>query len=571
MSSPLQKKVLVRPRGCLSRVALLNNIGALLMFDDDDSLVEDAFNRFQAVIDSPSPVHSKKTSNVWKIEPMESDYQGLSWFYRKLKKKRLDHMDSCNIRNHHNYNKCSATNHPRISAAGQDHHHPLGLEYIQEPLLATPNHSHEQVQAMAYINWATLKNCIDRLKRACELAADDPYLLTIAQNNMAVLQFSSTSINEIKFDGWRLLQQAQLSFDQYQRQQQRQQHTNSKLKHQDYLEDETLFSQPQQEVQSTQNLFNETDCYIQISLWCNMARFAVRRNDPTKSIEFSDKICHYYQQEMKQQQHCPKSQQTLHKNKYCLKKKWISTVLVKYYIQGMAHQRMDHFDKALDHYNHFLHHARKEFGHHHIHVSVVLQLKGSVLFEQRNLTAAMLAFLASLKIQERQSTPHKNSFATLERLLYQIARTLHDKEEYTDALSMYQKTLKLQQQNNKNDNKSVQILTTMCNIARIHYLLGDVKMALNINEEIVQIASKISGSKHPFVAHRLKILGNMLVEVGRLSDAMEVFAKAARCGISDAITNFYHNDEDVETSSFAIKAAKTLSKVGVLHPHSPCA
>jgi len=237
----------------------------------------------------------------------------------------------------------------------------------------------------------------------------------------------------------------------------------------------------------------------------------------------------------------------------------------------MANQRLDHFDKALDHYNHFLHHARKEFGHHHKHVGVVLQLKGSVLFEQRNLTPAMLAFLASLKIQELQSATLTKNCCTFERLLYQIARTLHDKEEYTDALTMYQKTLKLQKQNNKNDKKSVQILTTLCNAARLHYLLGDVTMALSINEEIVEIASKISGNKHPFVAHRLKILGNMLVEVGRLTDAMEVFAKAARFGISDAITNFYHNDEDVDTSSFAIKAAKTLSKVGVLYPHAPCA
>uniref|UniRef100_A0A7S2WIG4 Kinesin light chain n=2 Tax=Eucampia antarctica TaxID=49252 RepID=A0A7S2WIG4_9STRA len=288
-----------------------------------------------------------------------------------------------------------------------------------------------------------------------------------------------------------------------------------------------------------------------------MARFAVRRNDSTKTIELCEQISHLYEE-----------QQLQHKKKYCLRKKWIATVLAKYYILGMAQQRLDHFDKALDCYNHFLHHARKELGHHHVHVGAVLQLKGSLLFEQRNLTAAMLAFLASLKIQELQSS---TTIMTNERLLYQIARTLHDKEDFTDALTMYQKTLKLQREKNNNDPKSVQVLTTLCNMVRIHYLLGDVTTALSINEEIVQIAAKISGNKHPFVAHRLKILGNMLVEVGRLSDAMEVFAKAARSGISDAITNFYHNDEDVDTSSFAIQAAKTLSKVGVLYPHAPCA
>lgn len=558
LSSPLQKKVLVRPRYCLSRVSLLNNIGALLMFDDDDS-VEDACSRFQAVIESPCPnLKSSKSSSVWKIEPNEPDYQGLSWFYRKLRK-RVD--TDWNSNNHSIF----CTSHNRLFAVdnnGQDY--PLGLEYIQEPLLATPNHSHKHIQAMAYINLATLKNCSDRLKRACELASDDPYLLTIAKNNLAVLQFSSTTTTtDSILDGWHLLQQAQTSFDEYQKQQHR-------IKNHDNHKNEKIQPHLQQK-QYSNNFYNEMDGYIQISLWCNMARFAVRRNDPTKSIDLSEKISQYYQQQQELQQQLQQPPLPTHKKKYCLRKKWIATVLTKHYIQGMANQRLDHFDKALDHYNHFLHHARKEFGHHHKHVGVVLQLKGSVLFEQRNLTPAMLAFLASLKIQELQSATLTKNCCTFERLLYQIARTLHDKEEYTDALTMYQKTLKLQKQNNKNDKKSVQILTTLCNAARLHYLLGDVTMALSINEEIVEIASKISGNKHPFVAHRLKILGNMLVEVGRLTDAMEVFAKAARFGISDAITNFYHNDEDVDTSSFAIKAAKTLSKVGVLYPHAPCA
>jgi len=284
-----------------------------------------------------------------------------------------------------------------------------------------------------------------------------------------------------------------------------------------------------------------------------MARYAVRRNDPNKALALGDQITELYNR-----------QYQYYNENCCKRKKWIVTVLIKYYIMGMANQRLDHFEVALECYNHFLQHARKEFGHDHILVGTVLQLKGSVLFEQRNLTAAMLAFLASLKIQEFTS-PHN-----LERLLYQIARTLHDKEDYTDALHMYQRTLVLQKQKNQ---MSVQVLTTMCNIARIYYVLGDVSTSVKINEEIIQIATQLSGQKHPFVAYRLKVLGNMLVEVGRLEDAMQVFAKAARSGLSDAVTNFYDTNfqEDIETSSFAIQAAKTLSKVGHLHPHAACA
>merc|ERR1719356_647021 len=144
----------------------------------------------------------------------------------------------------------------------------------------------------------------------------------------------------------------------------------------------------------------------------------------------------------------------------------------------------------------------------------------------------MLSYLACLKILEHQQTTESNDFdkADLARVLYGIARVLHDKEEYHDALHMYQRALVYQRSLAVN-RSSLEVITTLCNVCRCYHLTGEFDEALKTNKEAKDLASLLVGgnSNHPFLIHRLKVEGNILIEAGRLADSMQTFCIAARC------------------------------------------
>ena len=115
------------------------------------------------------------------------------------------------------------------------------------------------------------------------------------------------------------------------------------------------------------------------------------------------------------------------------------------------------------------------------------------------------------------------------RILYAVARVLHDREDYHDALHMYQRAL-VCQCSLAGDKPSLSIITTLCNISRVHHLCGEIDEALATNKEVLKLATKLVGGKmdHPFLIHRLKVEGNILIEAGRIEDAMSTFINAAR-------------------------------------------
>lgn len=237
---------------------------------------------------------------------------------------------------------------------------------------------------------------------------------------------------------------------------------------------------------------------------------------------------------------------------------WLGKV-AQHYIMGMVHQRKGNLDEALKLYTTFLTKARHDLGHSHVHVATLLYMKGSVLFEQRKLAQALLAQLAALRIHEKQSQQqHPREVC---RIMYSISRTLHDKEEYRDALHMYQRTLQAQKQC-FGPQPSIVTVTTMCNIARVHHIMGDVEAALRENEAIVALAQTLAQSRpHPFWANRLVILGNIYVETGQLDKAMKVFDTAVGpAGGGDAIL-LRADDYDVDS-----RLANSLHKAGLQHP-----
>mmetsp|Transcript_25886 Transcript_25886/g.43138 ORF Transcript_25886/g.43138 Transcript_25886/m.43138 type:complete len:266 (-) Transcript_25886:16-813(-) len=232
---------------------------------------------------------------------------------------------------------------------------------------------------------------------------------------------------------------------------------------------------------------------------------------------------------------------------------WISTV-ARLYLMAMVCQRQEDLKQALDLYRQFLAKARHQLGHSHLHVATVLYMKGMALFDQRKLHHAMLAQLAAMRIHEYHGDDGNPT--ELARVMYSIGRTLHDREDYRDALSMYLRTLQLQTRNNRD---SFEAVTTMCNIARVHHICGELEPCLTMNRQIVDLTRRLTGgNRHPFLADRLVVLGNVLLEVGRTSDAMDAFSGAARAGGGEHLRS---SSYDVDTRS-----AKFLGRVGLQHP-----
>ena len=194
--------------------------------------------------------------------------------------------------------------------------------------------------------------------------------------------------------------------------------------------------------------------------------------------------------------------------------KWMANV-AEHYITGLIHEASGEgsdYKEAWHHYNRLLSLARVKLDHRHVYICTLLERRGAVLFEQRNLGGSMLSYLACLKILEHQQSTGSIVFneADLSRVLYAIARVLHDNEEYHDAINMYQKALVYQRAlASVSGRPTLDVITTLCNICRVHHLAGEFDAALAANREVLDLALILVGGKmeHPFLINRLKIEG----------------------------------------------------------------
>lgn len=256
--------------------------------------------------------------------------------------------------------------------------------------------------------------------------------------------------------------------------------------------------------------------------------------------------------------------------------KWM-IALSKHFTKGLLHQYEEHYNEAFECYNKMLCTARKEWGHNHKHVATILEHKGTVQFDQKKYQNAMLSYLASWKIYQHAGCPLDES-----RLLYSIGRTLHDREEFSDALAMYQKSMALREKVDcQSKRMKIDSIEILCNICRVHHIMGALQEALEVNLKIIQLAREMVGanndmsSNHAFVRNRMMILGNLYVEMGQLSNAMEVFsqvARGSRDGNSMIVSHTRPEIEDIDTNAFTVRAAERLGKLGgMLKPHAAAA
>ena len=223
----------------------------------------------------------------------------------------------------------------------------------------------------------------------------------------------------------------------------------------------------------------------------------------------------------------------------------------------------------LDSYNTLLASARKELGHSHPVVGSILYHRGDALFDKQQLHPAMLSYLAALKVMENHTgTPdptRRSDRLTYSRIWYGVARTLHDREEFTDALRAYQRTLELQTSLTGGSDVCVNVVQTLCNVGRVRHALGDIDGALEVHRRVVRIATALTGGRtgHPFVAARLRALGNLLVEAGRPAEAVRVYADAAR-STGEVCVGF--REEDIDGTESARQSARVLARAGLPDP-----
>lgn len=343
--------------------------------------------------------------------------------------------------------------------------------------------------------------------------------------------------------------------------------------------------------------------YLLLVLRLNLSRVLLRLKRTDDATKYCDMICVHDNDRHQQHRKTKLSHQSrlsctttaallAHEHDMDRRINWLHLV-AEHYITGLIHENRgetsDDYKLAYQHYNQLLLIARAKLDHRHPYICTILERRGAVLFEQRKLQCSMLSYLACLKIIEYQQSVNSVYFtvANLSRILYAVARVLHDKEEYHDALHIYQRALKFQRSLASISERptTLDVITTLCNISRVHHLSGEIDAALSANKEVLELTFTLVGGRvdHPFLIHRLKFEGNILVEAGRLEEAMSTFVNAARqCGDDgrdrmmtemmgghNTTTSVVSSQEDADagdSSVLSIRSAAALAQMTFFHP-----
>jgi tetratricopeptide (TPR) repeat protein len=509
----------------LPKSALQNNIGALMLMKNSPSAAKERF--FASIATNGFCYKGLKDLIPDTICPkIDVEPPGLIWFLNKLRKE-------CP--------KCCPKNDDLETRV------PLGFEYFQHPISVNTS---VDARVAAGINLSLIlfreqahdiEDLIKLLKWSIGIELEetdnfdathcDPVLIAIAHCNIGVLRY---------------IQQ------------------NTRASIQNFVKAKSLLVQSLESNHHSRNhpwhgASNVPMEYLQLSILLNYTHMAIQAKNE-KSNEFCDNLLEVAKS--------IRSYKAFYRIKFL-------TVVCKKYIPGMLKEQEEHFHDAFEYYTSILSLARKEYGHGHVHVASILEKKGFVLFEEKQYQKAMMSYLASWHIFEQKGSPVEQS-----RVLYAIGRTLHDREEFGDALSMYQRAVtirkEIEPQSKKMKLDTIQIL---CNICRVHHIMGNLEMALEYNQKVVAMATEMVGGgdnagSHAFVRNRMMIQGNLFVEMGRINNAMDIFSEVARSSRDVDWVSMSHarpEMEDVDTNAFAVRAAERLGKIGRSQPHAAAA
>jgi tetratricopeptide (TPR) repeat protein len=608
-----------------SRALFQNNIGALMLLkrnlmqeendeDQQTSILLEATHRFYASL----VLHEKEQESL-QIErcslssipdlsidlddsKVNVDLPGLVWFHNRLwKSLTYNHHSHNNNSINHNHLHSNAKKLSSLLDTLMTTQIPLGLEYYMHPfiiqdvkdvklaagmnlalslLLLSSKDSimyHDSLQILLWVLHLWTKQDKGPYNNNQE-SQDNPILRAMAHNNLGVLRYMQQKSNSAAQNFFKALDLISLHG----------------------------FPTHMQKTESMTTLSTTLPMhyiYITIQLNCTRAVIEIKHDKCAEYVQaLVENVLPTVQNYSVLQYHHPThaaERVMFHWYKH-YRIKWIMAQC-KYYIPGLLYQYEEHYHLSLEKFNDILSITRKEWGHDHIYVATILEKKGMVSFEERRYHSAMLSYFASLRIYER----HEGYELEQSRLWYAIGRTLHDREEFSDALGMYRKALSVRKgmkkdakshlfrNNSGNDSKrstTVETIQIWTNICRVCYILGDLEEAMNANERIIEMAIDMMKSsnvwkddgttpmaieRHAFVRNRMMVLGNLYVEMGRVEEAMEVFTRVARVNMDDDWHMWTSHGrpevEDVDTNAFATKAAERLGSVVKLPPHAAAA
>jgi tetratricopeptide (TPR) repeat protein len=137
---------------------------------------------------------------------------------------------------------------------------------------------------------------------------------------------------------------------------------------------------------------------------------------------------------------------------------------------------------------------------------------------------ALRPLLRSLAI--RQMNFYSSHQCIAESLRW-VGKVLHDREEYSDAEGAYEKALAIQRAACVEE-ATLEVAHLQLDMGRIFHSQDLLAESLAAYMEVLTISRRAFGDRHHYVARILNIIGNLHVEQGELSEAMEVFSQSMR-------------------------------------------
>jgi tetratricopeptide (TPR) repeat protein len=195
-----------------------------------------------------------------------------------------------------------------------------------------------------------------------------------------------------------------------------------------------------------------------------------------------------------------------------------------FYNMAIIHQHRQERQSALTHYESFLQIANNLVGPNHTQVATALHSVGVIYYEMGKLHEALRPLLRSLAI--RQMNFYSSHQCIAESLRW-VGKVLHDREEYSDAEGAYEKALAIQRAACVEE-ATLEVAHLQLDMGRIFHSQDLLAESLAAYMEVLTISRRAFGDRHHYVARILNIIGNLHVEQGELSEAMEVFSQSMR-------------------------------------------
>jgi len=182
---------------------------------------------------------------------------------------------------------------------------------------------------------------------------------------------------------------------------------------------------------------------------------------------------------------------------------------------GYCHYRMADYEGALQCYCQALQIPRESLDH-----ATTYNCIGVLLFHQNAGKQCQDALHYFVQAQEIYETKLPADSSTLATVLNNIGRVHYLQGEYTTALQVYQRALRIRRQSAN----PLDVAATVCNTGQTHQQLGSLDEAMALYQEFLAMA--YCGANHRDVAIIMKCMAEIHHQEENLKKALEMYEKA---------------------------------------------